>query len=538
MKDSGRSKMSALVYICDRCSFCKCLFHRKHSLVETGHAHQNIPRATFNLDRIKNIEAPDDHWKEQGGGLPEVRATGHIPNLAGQNLGNSSLGGNHDNGLNVASGEVGYPTSNLGNISTYKVVHSKDLGVSVDDGTNLGRTDEMVSLVGLLKKIIDGLVALQGVTSRLVSDGGDELLKESPGSLGIGLGGQIGSLLENSVSLLVKTQDTRRGRAVSKVNLDGDDTVTSSRGRALEVTSLAINSLARSEEDETVTTLGQNTRGLVLKELNVLGVGAVENTIGVEHAPLTISLDVDGKDGVVLDLLADGKVDPVSLGRESDTRLLGIEDLLLGPDTRVKQKSGSRHGTGRENDTAVLGEIDDLLLAFGGLYFNTSGARAGSDNADDLGTHLKAKVVALLREGESAVKTSVVALVVLGRHSGTGVASVQSLSSRGNITPLPSLGPLVVEVALGRVHENHVVYGNTTSKNTGSQTGSVGAHVLIPEIKATDSSGKTRDIDGSQGLVPWERVVGSSVDGRASLATLEKKNLLVSLRESLSSDDA
>ncbi|KAI6774893.1 hypothetical protein HG530_001651 [Fusarium avenaceum] len=297
-----------------------------------------------------------------------------------------------------------------------------------------------------------------------------------------------------------------------------------------------------------------------LGKLDVLGIGAVQNTVGIEHAVCTTGLDVEGEDGVIHEVLANRQVNPVSLSGKSDACLLGSLDLLLGTNARVEQKTRGCESAGGEDDSAILGKLDNLLLTIGSLNFNTGGLGARSYNADDLCAEAKSEVLLFLCQREvrldwpgalrvldvpgwpavdfmllvglldhvdrlpancveeprqGVVQASVVSLLVQGWLKGSGVAGVQPVGSWCNVVPLPALGPLIVEVASGRVDKDHEVDSDAASENTSCQSCGVVAHVLVPQVKTTDCRRETRYVDGSERAVPWKSVVRPSCDGWA-----------------------
>jgi hypothetical protein len=88
----------------------------------------------------------------------------------------------------------------------------------------------------------------------------------------------------------------------------------------------------------------------------------------------------------------------------------------------------------------------------------------------------------------------------------------------------------------GRVHEDHVVDGHTSTEDTAGVSSGVRAKVLIPKVEVTDISRETGQVNGSQVLAPHEGFVRTGCDSRAD-ASLEEENLVTGLDELFGGDD-
>ena len=473
---------------------------------------------------------------------------------------------------------------------TYKVLSAVHLGVDVDNGATA------------LKAIIDthlsggGVVHTRGqrgddgsgveVSLQLEARIGgvevvDERLDEGTGSQTVTGSLQVGRLLEDSLLVLVNSENTSGGQTVGHVGGDIQDGASVGGTGALVVASGAVDLVGR-EEGHAVLALSQETIALGV-EADVLAVAAVQDGLVVGDAEVARSLGHDGKDGVILETNTNGEVNPLVLGGDVDAALLDSLYLALGANTRVEQKTGGSKGTGSKHNTAIGSQVNDLGLSRGSLQLDTSHLATRADNANDLGVEAQGELVTLLGKrqvsangtstqlildvpcsvtvdlvllvglgdhinglpanileelGQNVVQALVVELAVRGGQGGTRVTGVKPLSSRLQVLPFPTLGPVVVvvEVMLGRVHEDHVVDSNTSAKDTSSIANSVSAHVFVPYGKGSNVRRQAGQVNRCEGVVPGEGVVGAGSNCRAG-ALLEKQHILASLDESLSSDD-
>lgn len=368
---------------------------------------------------------------------------------------------------------------------------------------------------------------------------------------------------------------------MSQVKSDSKDRVRSRSARTLVVASLAVQLIGR-EENGTVLALGEEAAVLSV-HADVLAVSAVQDGIVVGDTEGTVGLDVDGEDGVIAETETNGEIKPLLLRGNVDAALLSSLDLLLGTNAGVEEEAGGGEGTGSEDDAAIVSESDDLSLTGGSLNLDTGDFAAGSNDAEDLSTELKVEVVLLLGQreigtdgtsallvldvpgriaidlvllvglgdhvdglptngveefGENRVQTLIVTLAISRRQSCTRVALVEPLSSRLDILPFPSFGPVVVvvEVVLRRVNKDHIVHGDTSTKNAGGHSLGIGANVLVPDVEVTNISRHTGQVNGCEVLVPGQSLVGTSGNGRTN-TSLEKQDLLASLDKPLSGDN-
>jgi len=90
---------------------------------------------------------------------------------------------------------------------------------------------------------------------------------------------------------------------------------------------------------------------------------------------------------MILEILSDREVDPVSFIRKSDTCRSGLDggELVGGTNTAVVQNTWAGHGSGCEDDISTGLQVDNLTGSSRGLDFDTSGSRARTNNTDHLG---------------------------------------------------------------------------------------------------------------------------------------------------------
>lgn len=431
--------------------------------------------------------------------------------------------------------------------------------------------------------LVDGAGVLgrgQGQAGAGGRDGVDHGLDEHLSGLLVAGRLHVGALGDDGVALEVNAQRSRRGKAVGHVRGDGEDALAGRGARALVVAGDAVAADVGGEEDEAVLALGDEARVVALVLLD-RGVGAVEDGIKVGHAKGSVGLDLDGEDGVIQQGLANGELEPLVLGREGgDVGGGDVHELGAGSDTRVVKDARSGQGTSGQDDSSTIGKTNSLALASGGLEFDASHLRSGSYKSNDLGAELQGKVVEFLCQGQvSADGTSTLAILnvpgritvdfkllvgllnhvdglpaevaeevgqdrvqllvvslAVGRgQRRSGIALVQSLGGGSNIFPVPALRPLFEVVSRG-VDKDHVVDGDTTAEDASRVVGRVLADVLAPYIEIANVGRQTGEVNLGQGVVPAESVVRAGRGSRSG-SSLDEKDLLVSLSQSLGRDD-
>lgn len=139
---------------------------------------------------------------------------------------------------------------------------------------------------------------------------------------------------------------------MGQVELDADCTGCWRVAGTLEVTG-AVGGVQGSPEVQALA--GLNQWSLLLGEqINVSLRGRGE--IGGFHAGICgAGVEGEREDWVILQVLANGEVDPVSLIWKSDrgTAVLNSGDLVGWTDTRVVEDTWGGHGSGSENDAAA-----------------------------------------------------------------------------------------------------------------------------------------------------------------------------------------
>lgn len=339
-----------------------------------------------------------------------------------------------------------------------------------------------------------------------VGDGGDVA-----GSLQVARGGEARG---TSVSDL---EDTVRGKTVSQVGLDLDGVVGTWRDGALDVAGDGVVARHGGPEVEPLAGLGEQTSRPVVEHGGDGGVGRGDGSARL-RVERVLGGEGNSEDGVVLDVLANGQLDPVRLSGQGDRDGAALDslDLCLDTNTRIDQHAGRRQGTtGQNNATAGL-EIDNLAAAVLEFDLDTSGGGVGAHDTDELGVerHLEVglglgeREVVLDRAGTQTIldqpgRVGEDGLLVVGRGQGVGLreavvaeevrhdgpgtlidtgtvgedvtrgALVEGVSRGGDIIPLPACGPLVVKVVCGRLDEHHGVDGTGSTQQATSHTGSV-----------------------------------------------------------------
>lgn len=428
------------------------------------------------------------------------------------------LGGDHDDGLGVTGGQVGVH----GGVDDVDVVGAPDFGVGVDDG---GAVVGGAHAGGADKVRAGGHVVLgdEGLGGRVEREGGvgavdhlQELVHELGDGALVARAGQVGLLGDLGRAGGGDAQGAGGGDAVRQVDLHLDGVGRGGVDGALDVVGRTVVGLDCGPDVDTLATLGEQTLGLGVELGGDSGVGGGEGGLG-QGGQAVLDLQADGEDGVVHQVLADGQLDPVSLLGQGDLdgAALNSLDLRLGADTRVDQHAGGGQSTTGQDDLAAGGEVDDLAVAVGQLDLDTGGSGALADNTDELGVQGQLEVVLGLGEGkvraDGAATETVLnqprrvgedLLLVIGvlesvgvrpallleeaGHDSEGVhvdtgavledvtrgALVERVSGSGDVRPLPSRGPLVVEVVSRGLNEHQSVdHGGTTEDAAGHGSG-------------------------------------------------------------------
>lgn len=388
-----------------------------------------VSRANFTdyrvLQRMQEVwlAAPKDS-------RPVCRST-----LLSHDLGDGSLGDDHDGGLDVASGEIGVDATvndvlqkisedlEMIRRSTYQVVSAVNLGVEVDNGGTVVKTAVSTQAGGSNEVVATGVLLNQGrniggLDERVAGASGQELVQhftdEAGGSALVGLGGQVGLLGEVSGLGLVEAESSAGCKTVSHVDLDGEDALRVRGARTLEEAGVSILTLAAGEPDELVLAFGQVSRLVLLICLDALNSSSVKDALGVERSKGLVGLKGDGEDGVVQETLADRQIDPLVTRRNVDTALDSGLDLSSSSDTTVPQDARAGEGTGSEDDATVgldgndLGRVDTSV----GLELDTSDLATVTDDADDLRFSAKLEVGALSSKRQVSAKRSGAELVL------------------------------------------------------------------------------------------------------------------------------
>jgi hypothetical protein len=155
----------------------------------------------------------------------------------------------------------------------------------------------------------------------------------------------------------------------------------------------------------------------------------------VERLVEVVELDVGVSDddlsvGVVVKVLTDGKVDPVSfINHLVGLSLLDDLELVLGTDTRAHKNLGGTESASRKNDTTASCELDVATLSAGkeSLDIDTSGDVAITVDTVDGSVDHKSEVGELL--GLDKVGSHRAATLTVGEHV-VGVGERTVLLSR------------------------------------------------------------------------------------------------------------
>jgi hypothetical protein len=134
------------------------------------------------------------------------------------------------------------------------------------------------------------------------------------------------------------------------------------------------------------------------------------------------------------------------------------------------------------------------------------------------------------------IEPLVVPLPIGRRQRRPRVPLVQPVDRRRDVAPLPALRP-ALEVVVGRMHEHHIINGNSASEDTGRVAGRVLAYVLIPHVERADGRRQARQVDLGERVVPAQAVVRAGCHCRA-VSSLQQEDVLLRLGQPFSRDDA
>lgn len=312
------------------------------------------------------------------------------------------LSGNHDNGHTVAGGQVGVDAG----VDDVEVVGTPDLGVGVHNAgavilsTDTSSTNPMVAAGVLLGQALGSGVASNGKNAVGLPGEVDELLDGGQGRLTVVIRVEVGLVDNGRITRARNAKGTGRRSSVSHVKLDLESVVRRSVAGTLVEVLASVSSLDAGPVDEALARLGQKT-GALGKEIDIGLTGAGESS-AVEGSQGILGLQCDSEDGVVLQMLADGEIDPVSAGRELDTGgTVGDSlDLCLRTDTTVEENSGGGESTRGQDDRTTRLQVDDLTSAAAVVDLDTSNGFAVAHNANNLGLQGEGEVRHLLSERE------------------------------------------------------------------------------------------------------------------------------------------
>ncbi|KAH4090944.1 hypothetical protein HBH48_101930 [Parastagonospora nodorum] len=230
----------------------------------------------------------------------------------------------HDDSLSVSGRKIGVH----GSIDNEQVGSTVDLGVGVDDntgfalGTHLGSTDVVATGLEVLDEVSAGDVGDTGGSNerkRGVPFSGhlDKTVHHDCRSLLVDVGSQVGVGDEVGGAIGSDAETTNRLGAVCDIDLHLDLVLCWTIAGSLEEDLLTLGSVDRSPPVEALTGLRKKTRTL-REEVNRRLVGRCVCGLGFS-AHGCGNVELDSEDWVVLDLLSNWKVNPVSLSWQFDT---------------------------------------------------------------------------------------------------------------------------------------------------------------------------------------------------------------------------
>lgn len=163
--------------------------------------------------------------------------------------------------------------------------------------------------------------------------------------------------------------------------------------------------------------MGKDTGALVEVGRLVIRVRGVPSLVEVIEDDIGVGEDKIGVE-VVHQVVANGEVDPVLLGREG-LAVLGAGDnleLVLGADTAAEEELGGAESTGGENDATALVELDGAAVAAirQALEFNTGNLATSTNGAADGSVGPQVEVVTAISRNEVGSQRAV--SLALGEH--------------------------------------------------------------------------------------------------------------------------
>lgn len=326
-----------------------------------------------------------------------------------QNSLRSIRSSDHDGSLSVTSRNLGVHAS----INNKQVLSTPNLGVRVDDAlavvgrTHLGSAKVVATATSRSNKSLGSGVL--GNTQDAVRLAGvlEESVNHGSQSLNITLGVQERLLGHVGSSLRRDLDGADGGGTVGEVDLDANGVVGISTNGALDMTGSAISGVDGSPEVQALTRLSHETAALG-EEVDGGLVGAGPSSAG-EGNKLVLGGEGDGGDGMILEVLADRKLNPLLLGRKLDVGVAGSNDLDLGgrADAGVEQDTGSGVGAGGQDQGSALGQVDDLASTAVVLDLNAGNQATLTDGTEDLGVKLEVEVGEGLGVGEDSADRAV-----------------------------------------------------------------------------------------------------------------------------------
>lgn len=382
--------------------------------------------------------------------------------LESKDLLGSVLGDGDDEGTGVGRDHL----REDGCINNEEVLHAVDLGVGVDNGsavletrvgTHLAGTHPVVAAaatsglrVVLKVSVNGGVLSGEDHLDLLVgSQSGDDHLDGALGGGKIVLVVDVGGLGNDHVETRSDSGATPGGLATAKVVRQADGLVALDAVAALDTSSPLVRAsdavganLAVPEDHTEVRSGLRKNAGAGVKVLVGIRLDwVIERLVEVVELDVGVS-DDDLSVGVVVKVLADGKVDPVSfVDHLVGFSLLDDLELVLGTDTRAHKNLGGTESTSRENDATAGRKLDVATLSARkeGLDIDTSGDVAVTVDTVDGGVDHKSEVGELL--GLDKVGSHRAATLTVGEHVvGVGERTVllSRLKTSRNVLPASS----------------------------------------------------------------------------------------------------
>lgn len=283
-------------------------------------------------------------------------------------------------------------------IHNEEVVGAPDLGVRVDNAlsivgsAHLSGSKVMATTTDGSHESLRGGVLGNGKDAVGFASPLEQLVNEGSKGFLVAFGVHEGVLGHVGRTAGRDLDGTSRSGAVGQVDLDANGVIAVRANSALNVTGSAIGSVDAGPKVQTLTSLGHETAALS-KEVNGLLVRVSPGSLG-ERNELLLGGEGDGRDAVVLEVLADGEVDPLLLGRQLDVGGAGGDDfdLLGGADAGVEEDARGGVGAGGEDERSTLAELNDLAGSTVVLDLDAGDEAAVADGAEDHGVEFEGEV--------------------------------------------------------------------------------------------------------------------------------------------------